>query len=144
MSHILHTHDTYVIKKFGRGLDKINFQRELSAYKALDGHHITPKLLEVGDNCLKIEKYDESLENALIQNRVTQAQYREIYYRITTLVKKLDQLGIIHNDLAPRNIVYNGDFQDIAIIDFEKSIIISDKNSGATNFTVDFYENFSL
>lgn len=134
-------HDSYIIKKFGSGIDKIRFQKECQIYQKLDGHEITPKLIEIGDNYLKIEKYETSLEEVLINRKINSLQYREIYNKIVVLVKKLDNLGVVHNDLAPRNIVCKNNLMNVAIIDFELACVCV---APVTNFSASFYENFSV
>jgi tRNA A-37 threonylcarbamoyl transferase component Bud32 len=146
MPHIIGIYDTYIIKRFGSGLDQIRFKTETQCYQQLDGLHITPKLLEVGDNYLKIEKFDLSLEDALIHRLLNYTQYRVIYDKVVELVKKLDQIGIMHGDLSPRNIVCRKNFTELAIIDFELAVHVNTYKGcvGASNIDAQFYEKFSF
>jgi predicted Ser/Thr protein kinase len=141
MSHVIEFGDTYIIKTFGSGLDKLNLQREIMFYKLLEGHNLTPPLLDHGDNYIKIEKYQDSLDRAVANNIIPSHIYRIVYNKIIHLVKQLDSLHIIHNDLFPRNIVYNGFFEDVRIIDFEKAFTCE---NNSTNLTCNFFENFNI
>jgi RIO-like serine/threonine protein kinase len=123
---------------FGKNVRR--FLVEKQAYLLLDGSHITPQLLELGSNYLRMEKYDTSLETALINNMITPEQYRGVYGKILTMIKQLDSFGLIHNDLHPRNIVCKNNFTECAIIDFELSIIV--EVGARTNLDMNFYHNF--
>ena len=135
---VIYYGNDYVTKKF---TDNKKFRIELESYRKLDGMGVTPKLLEVGEDYIKIEKYDISLEMALISEKINAIQYHDIYKRIVDLVKILDQMGIIHNDLATRNVVCKNYFGNIAIIDFELAVIL-EPNSKVTNFDMNFYHQF--
>jgi tRNA A-37 threonylcarbamoyl transferase component Bud32 len=142
MSNIIGVYETYIIKRYTKGAKFL--QTETKFYQQLDGHSITPKLLEVGKDYIKIEKYDTTLEEALIHNLISRVQYYQIYNKIVSLVKKLDKLGIIHNDLAPRNVVCKDNFNTIALIDFELSVIVDKTTSNASNFDGVFYNQFNM
>jgi len=123
------------------GLGQIKFRTEAYFYQKLAGYGLTPVLLEVGDNYLKIERYEVSLEDALISRSITNAKYREIYNKIVSLVRQLDQYGIIHNDLSPRNIVCEINFNNLAIIDFESAVgvdsLVSNMDAHFEQFSVE-------
>jgi predicted Ser/Thr protein kinase len=136
MSHSITIYDDCIVKRFAPGLDQVRFHREVEAYQLLDGHDITPKLLEIGDNFIRIEKYDAPLDGVVNLPL-------HVYNKVVILAKKLDVLGVIHGDLAPRNVVYKNNFNDIALIDFELSITHASISNRVTNLNSQFYDNFS-
>lgn len=137
---IIRYYDDYVIKIFG---DKMKYRREKGIYELLDGMEITPKLLECGDNYIKIERYETTLEDLILNGNITREQFYDVYEKIVKILHKLDKLCIKHNDIAIRNIVCRNNLKDIAIIDFERAIV-GTKDENINNFDCQFYENFSV
>jgi RIO-like serine/threonine protein kinase len=146
-------YDKYTVKKvfdlhhcgvnsFNRSF-RMCFDAEKRCYELLKNQNVTPKLIDIEDNSIVMEKYDLSLETALRQNTISSQKWKEIYDKICQKVKILDCYRILHNDLHPRNIVCKNNFEDIAIIDFELANILSEETK-LTNFNYQFYENFCI
>ena len=126
-----------VIKWFYKNLKGL--QNEIDAYQRLEGSGVTPKLLEYGASYLKIERYDCSLAEALERHLIDKKQYHVIYTILVSHLQKMNQMGVIHHDLCPRNVVCRNHFTEVAIIDFERSHF---ESSQVENFTIDWWSNF--
>lgn len=136
--------DNYIIKYYGS--DLVQFENERKAYQFLNNYNITPKILGIGKDYIKIERYGVSLAQLLDNKQVNQVQLLDIYIQLSSLLRKMDYLGIIHNDLALRNVVCKpyGKYYMVRLIDFGKSVITPSITVKNSNFNTSFYNQFSF
>ena len=111
--------------------DTAHMENEVKAYTILkdktytscDGvvQQITPKLLEVSDSAISIERYEMCLFTCVDAYDVSEdVVLRIIRNNIDPIVRVLDEYGIRNNDIALRNFVINWNTGHIAIIDLER------------------------
>lgn len=117
------------------------FANEVKIYRMLVDTNITPKLLEVGNDFLRIEKWEWSLEDALKSGKWNKKEIKKIMeIHVKPLCEKLDKMRIYHGDACLSNIVCDHNLTKFAIIDFESSDILGKFEEKPQNFIefVDF------
>lgn len=114
-------------------LDK--FKNEVKIYKMLDGLGVTPKLLEVGEKYICLEKFDWTLDKAINTNGFGCEKVVDLLkIHVKPLCEVLDRMKIFHDDPSLENIVCNYEMAKFAIIDFETSDILGECDEYPNNF----------
>lgn len=108
--------------------DDLNyFKSEVEFYRLLNGFGVTPQLYAVEDNCLEMEKYEQSMYQAILSGQLTRERTHSLLVSgVLPLVERLHSLDICHGDLYLRNVVTRNNFTEFALIDFELSSLVSD------------------
>ena len=132
--------DTTVCKAFNMQLEQRDgfgktpaeyYRIERETYEKLDDIYyytntgermkLVPKCLEIGKNYILIEKYEYAMSEQIKRKKLFE-KYSSIQQVIEKFVvpiaNKLDEMHLIHNDLHPRNIVFDLDFNRVSVIDF--------------------------
>jgi predicted ATPase/serine phosphatase RsbU (regulator of sigma subunit)/tRNA A-37 threonylcarbamoyl transferase component Bud32 len=105
------------------------------------GSKNTPGMLGMGQykNSLMMVMEDfggRSLDNILLEKRVTLPDFFSVSLQLTTLLGELHQQNIVHKDINPSNIVWNLEDNKIRIIDFGISTELSRENPQIRNPSV--------
>ena len=97
---------------------------EYNFYKILRGKKITPDIMSISKDILKIQKYDGTLEELIFEYEPNNEELEHIYNKVKLLIKRLHKHNIFHYDLHSSNIVCNKEFTDFRIIDLEDATFI--------------------
>ncbi len=115
-------------------------EANLDIYVLMSNYNISPKIIEIDDDEITMEKYDGDLK---FLYKFYKQFPQELEHKITKLIDSMHGLDIAHGDLHPGNIVYKIVDDEIIfrIIDFDYSFHIS---SGKKDKNVTKYrkENF--
>lgn len=147
-NQIVEIFDSYVIKRYdidnpNKGVfscmtQKDKFLNEIEIYKMLENTDVTPKLLEVGRDFLRIEKFDTTLGNIMESGKYSKAYIKLIMDKyVKPKCRILDMMGIDHDDQNLDNIVCNYQLDKLAIIDFEYSDL-DEFNINNYDYFIDF------
>jgi len=98
---------------------------EYNFYKLLQGKDITPEVIEIKPNDLKMVEYFSTLQNVLLELCLTDQELESLIKKVKTLIKRFHSLGYIHGDLHTGNIICNSDLSEVRLIDFENSTFSS-------------------
>jgi hypothetical protein len=99
------------------------FQGEKEIYEVLKGTGITPRLLEVGADFLRLERFDWSLAEALEAGTEREAYEQALREHVRPLFERLDELCVVHGDMRPANVVCDRALRRFALIDFQYAYV---------------------
>lgn len=90
----------------------------LDAIKNIDG---VVKMVSIKNNVIYLEKIDgDDLYNVLEKKgKFDEESARNITKQLLKIVRDLHNIGIIHGDIKPENIMYNEETGKITLVDFE-------------------------
>lgn len=107
-----------------------NFKKEIKISRYLNNKNIAPKVLGAYINNSSYSIFFEKIEaKNLIEINLSLFTIKEkinIFKRILLKVKKLHDIGIIHNDISLSNIMLNE--KSIYLVDFSESIFLNESN----------------
>ncbi|WP_276979167.1 lanthionine synthetase LanC family protein [Flavobacterium filum] len=117
---------------------------------ALLNHKSFPKLYDVFSESNRVivvtslitglNLYDFIRLNAIQGIFISNAQTKKIFLSILNNIKQLEEIGIIHNDLKPNNIIINKKLET-SLIDFETSFLNSESNKKKSSIKTRGYYN---
>ena len=110
------------------------YEREFNILSAIKDLGITPKILDLTNNYVIMEKYDCTLLDYLYSINANETTLQIIKEKITTLINILHSNNIFHGDLHCDNIVINLTDQsninksniDVKLIDFDMASTFGD------------------
>jgi len=115
------------------------FLRDIT-YRSINGKemNIVPKIYEVGENFISMEKFDMTIFEAINKNKIKTFNelFRIVRNFIDPILIRLDEIGFRHYDIALRNFAINEEFTNVVIFDLSDSEII--KNHVNENWNVRF------
>ena len=124
------------------------FDLEKTVLKALKDYDLAPRLLDTFEvdfcNCNLKFIIIEYLENFITFNKQLNSYtnlFTEFYFNLLDLLSNLHNIGVIHRDIKPNNIMVNKTTNSIKIIDFGLSYHIketSDKYLLITSMAFDY------
>ena len=107
----------------------IRFKREFEILKGLtlEGTIKAFSLENYNNSCAIImEDFGaESIKKILAKRRLTLKEFLKLSIKITEILGQLHQLNIIHKNINPTNIVWNQETDQLKIIDFSISTVLS-------------------
>jgi tRNA A-37 threonylcarbamoyl transferase component Bud32 len=128
--------------EIGKLLEKEN----IKGLRGIKSSCVIKKHLEKLSNCSIIKKKSEliKLDMEYVNGTdfsyfITDSNYKNTYIECLTLLKKLNNLNIVHFDIKENNILYNIDNKHLYIIDFGLSINI-DKLKKENNYKNYFFK----
>lgn len=90
-------------------------------------HNFIPKVVEIIESKILILKFipGENLKDVRIKNKLKWSEIRNIFLQLLEIISYLHENGVIHGDIKPENLIYDG--VNLFLIDFGSAIKIGEK-----------------